>query len=692
MEYMTKMIKICLWTLALTPFIVDKFAFFPYSTGENLFARGLLVLVSIFFIIHYFINKIFRDKIIQKIKIAIKNPIVISILAFVLIFIISTIFAIDKYNAFWGTIERGEGLIGLTFFITFFVFSLLLFEKKDWTTFFKLGLLVSFILLIKEFLQFFSGIARPGSFLDNPVFLAGYLIFSIFCSIAVFSEVKNNYWKYFSILILILSIFGIFITGSRGTLVGVAAGFIFVTIYCISKGKKISYGKFNLRKSAIIVLGIIFIFSSVFISTRKSEIWQKIPGLSRFSSSAVGDFSSIQTRLLTYKLSLEAANPIQNGMKKFIIGWGPENFGLAYGQYFNPEQFKYEIGWFDRSHNKLLDILIMNGLLGLTAYLFIIFYYFKSILKKKDISLVNIGLIFFGTSLFIHLLFVFDQITTSIPFFALLSFIVYLSLYNNQSKEIKKQKEDFRADDSEKVYIGTFFSVLALFLIFVFISNDLIASIQMGKYISLMENGDSKIMLDNIDSVFEPFNQAQMNIRVNFLQDIEKKYDKNDVSIVKLSDIAFLKAEEYIQKNPFDTRFLFSLSSAYSNKGRDLKSEEFLNKGEYFFKKLLIYTPNKPDVIYGLAVSLFYQKKYDESFSNFERAFDLSANYFTQHGKEIEGAYIFFFKHFFQTRDKENLIKAVKRLKQNNYADSANLDLIIKYIEKGTWPNINFTS
>ena len=340
---MSKVIKVCLWAVPFTPFMVDNFAFFPFNTGENLFARGLITLVSILFLIYFLSERKFRGGVVDKVKIVIRNPLFISVLSFVFIFIISTIFAINKYNAFWGTIERTEGLVGIIYFFSFFIFSLFIFEKKDWMNFFKLGLLIAFVFVFKEIIQSLNGAGRATSFLDNPTFLAGYLLFSIFCSFAVWGEVKNKFWQYFSVCIFILSIIGIFLAQTRGTLVGLVIASVCIFIYAFIKGKDVSLGKFNLRKTSIIILCSIFAFSAIFIATRKSEIWQKIPILGRVAVIS-GTDSTTQTRLISDQLSLRAVNPKTNGFKKFLIGWGPENFSLAYGQYFNPKQFDYEVG------------------------------------------------------------------------------------------------------------------------------------------------------------------------------------------------------------------------------------------------------------------------------------------------------------------------------------------------------------
>ncbi len=696
---MNKVIKVFLWSIALTPFMVSNISFYPFVTGENLFARGILSLVSILFLVNFLYDKNFRNTVTEKINILFKNPLFISILAFIVVFMVSTIFSVNKYNALWGTIERGEGLIGVSYFFSFFIYSLLIFEKKDWFYFFKLNLIIALIFLTKEFIQSLGGMTRPSSFLDNPTFLSGYFLFSIFCAFAVLSqalnEMQNRFWKYLSIVTLVLTILGITLTQTRGTLLGLVTGFICVVIYGIARGREALLWKFNLRKLSAIIFSIVILSSFVFINTRKNEFWQKIPGVGRVALISSED-STTRTRLLTAQIALNSIDPIKNGVKKFLLGWGPENFSLAYGEYFKPEQFQYEMGWFDRSHNKLLDVLVMNGLLGLIAYLCIYFFFFRYSLKKqiKDkigdkFSILNVGLIFFGVSMLVHLLFVFDQITTSIPFFAVLSFILYFSLLENLNT---KNKQNVGVEKNKKISLGVFLFILSSFTFFVFIRNDLSAYRQMKNYILLKEGGDVKAMLQNVDATFEPFTPAQMNIRDDFLSFVEDSYDKSNEPTVNLSTIAFKRGEEYITKYPLDVRFLVYIAATYSKIGQKSNNIEFLYKGEEYFRKMLFSTPNRPDVNYGLAVNLFFQKKYTESFIAFEKAFDLSPDYFKREGKTVTNMYTVFFKYFYNLKDKDSFIKTARRLKENNYITADVLNRIINSLKQDKWPVINFTS
>ncbi|MCX6752834.1 MAG: O-antigen ligase family protein [Candidatus Nomurabacteria bacterium] len=653
---MKKIIKILLCLTALTPLIVDNNVFYPYITGESFFFRSLIFLISILFLTNFFTDKIFKTEIVEKIKRLTKKPLIVSVLVFFFIYTISTFLAVDKYTAFWGNIERAEGFVGLAYIFFFFVFSVLIFEKEDYLWFFKISLFTSFFLLIREFFQYFNGVARPGSFFSNPTFLAGYLLFAIFCSLVVFSEEKNRLWKYFSVKVFLLSILGIFVTGTRGSILGLAIGIILILIYCSLKGKGISYKKYNLSRISLILLGIIFSFSLIFIVTRSNVFWQKVPGFSRVAVMTSND-TTLQTRILNVGVSLDAVNPAHNGLKKFLVGWGPENFAQAYARYFNIKQFDYEVVSFDRAHDKLFDVLVMNGFLGLIAYLAIYFLCFRNIFKRKDFSLINIALLFYGIALFVHLLFIFDQINTYISFFIILAFIVSVDL----------NKKENKVEDNKKYLKATtlFLPIITVFIVFIYFSNDLIAYAQMHKYHSLRVDGSQNLMLQNINSVLYPFTVAQMDIRNDFVLFTGDNRNIQNEKTKKLFDLAIKASEEYSLKDQLNLKSLMYLANAYTIKGNLLKDTLFLQKGEDSFLKIINISPNRPDVNYGLAFNLMYQQKYDESFSYFEKSFDLSVSYFKNQETINVDIYKSFIKYFNQNKDVANYNKVILRLKNN---------------------------
>ena len=202
-------IKSLLFSTALTPLVITWSVIFPYIFGKVVFFRSIIEIALILFLVYLltliyadrkqvYTDKAIRINSLKSVLIRVfKNPLFIFTILFILSLIISAIFAVNPYRAFWGTIDRGEGLFGMLHYFAFLVMALFIFEKKDWLNFFKVYLVVGLILIFYAFLQYPFKIydfpfalkfidSRPGSFVGNPSFLAVHLIFLMMFAAIVF--------------------------------------------------------------------------------------------------------------------------------------------------------------------------------------------------------------------------------------------------------------------------------------------------------------------------------------------------------------------------------------------------------------------------------------------------------------------------------------------------------------------------
>ncbi len=411
---------------AALPLLMANGAFFPFITGKVVFLRFSITAVAILLLVHFLQNKSFKAVIHAKMNALRKNPIFISLAVYFVISSMSALFAVNKYWAFYGSIERGEGVIGMSFFFGFFLFSVLLFAMDQWRLFFKLGMLVGVILFIDAAYAYSKGDQRPASFAGHPIYLGVFFIYAIFSSwIVYFSEEKGNiFWKVFSVAIIPFCIVGMSIATARGAMIGVAAGVFVTLIYLAIRCQEITWKGFRVRTIATTLLFLLFFSVGGFVATRQSSIWQKIPGFNRLAVISSKDATTV-SRLLTAKVALRSVDPREGNTDKLLLGWGPENFLIAWNKYYDPNIYQYDTASLDRAHNKLLDVLVMNGIFGLISYLAIWFFAFKKILEKTGQIEVQSALLFFGVAYFVQNLFVFDAVVTYTPFFAFLSFLIF---------------------------------------------------------------------------------------------------------------------------------------------------------------------------------------------------------------------------------------------------------------------------
>jgi len=592
--------------LVIAPLLVDRLVFFPYISAKSLFLRLILSLVLVLGAVYYWYSRSFRGQILEKIRRFFKNPLVVSVSVFALIFLVSTIFAFFPYRAFFGNVERAEGFIGMFYFVAVFFSALVLFEKKEWEWFFWGLAGVSVVLFFDGVRELFAGSSRPASFLGNPIYLAQLFLFSFVASLALFWYRRAQGIRFLAVGLAALSLVGILITQTRGVIAGVVAG-----VACVALWLAFRYRSKNaaIRNSALILLGIVVLFGAIFVATKSSSAWKRIPGLDRLSEFSLQD-RTLQTRLISLGVSWNAINPTHEGWGRFLIGWGPDNFGIAYNKYYDPEYYRYESAWFDRAHNKLMDVLVMNGVVGLLSYIALWGALLWVVFKRwKDATFLRGAMLFFAVAYFVQNLFVFDSITTFPFFFAFLAFIVYESSSHAHPQEPQKKKG---------IFLGAGLSLAALFAVVAAVFWTIVPYAQMRAELSLVRDGDISGLVRELPSIFTPYTYAQENIRTMLLSGVRDIYNPENEKIQALSDMTFSAFEEYIQKEPFDPRSFIVLAQAYSVVGDKTGDSLYYQNAHDALERAVSLAPNRQDARYLLGYNLAQQGQFEAALAVLE--------------------------------------------------------------------------
>jgi O-antigen ligase len=277
---------------------------------------------------------------------------------------------------------------------------------------------------------------RSDSLLGNPIFLSSYYLFSIFASFATIrfgKNIKNSAYVFWGNFGIVISVIGILLTKTRGTMLAAFVGLLIASIVSIFYGKNTYIKKVSLQKIGLFVIIFMVAFSGVFMTTRKASFWQHIPGLNRVALIGISD-NSASSRLEYTKISVKGFFKDQK-ISQTLLGWGQGNYQFFWVKNYTPIFFYYDPETADHAHNQLVDILVMSGILGLLVYICIWFFYIKKIGQfiKKDLIL-GLGVVFWATAYFINNLFAFDTIETLLTFYFMISFTSSL-IQNNYEKQ-----------------------------------------------------------------------------------------------------------------------------------------------------------------------------------------------------------------------------------------------------------------
>ncbi|MEN9582157.1 MAG: hypothetical protein RL641_111 [Candidatus Parcubacteria bacterium] len=426
---MRKAIVSAITLSVLLPLIRSPHLYSDDVGGKTVFIRGLVfgVLFLIALLIFLGKNNPFCKVLLDRMAKLGRNRLVIAVAASTALLALSTLFAYNKAFAFFGEISRTEGFLTIFSFSAFLFLMALVFEKKDWNRYFLLTSIVGMFTFVITLFQVADSGARPDAWLGNPMYLCTYYLFALTTGGYVFLEARKNkriLTMYFGVATILASIIGVFLTQSRAGILALFVAVLVGLVVVAVKGKaRMLWGK-TLRFWTLLVFVAIIVFSGIFLSTRHADFWQKIPGLNRVATSNLAG-ETIASRAKITKLSINGFFGHSN-TKTLLLGWGWDNYVFFYQQNYDPSIFQYEELIADRAHDKLIDVLVMSGILGLISYMAIWFFLFKYCLRlmREHFPFGLVTLVFL-VAFFVNNLFGFDVAVSYLALYSIAAFLVF---------------------------------------------------------------------------------------------------------------------------------------------------------------------------------------------------------------------------------------------------------------------------
>lgn len=442
-----KILKCGIYAVAFVPLVIFSDFISPFHFGKVVVFRSIIEVLAVFYLILIWRDRSYLPS--RQAGLPKRDSIFWSLFGFTAIFGLTTIFSVQRYESFWGTLERMGGFwTFLHYFVYFMILTSVFRTKNDWRKLLDVSIFVGFLSVLYGFgqktdIKFFVGSgnrARIFGTIGNAALFAGYELFTAFLALTLLLKGGNTRNKnIFYGLAFMLSSVSIFMTATRGAILGLGVGlFVFALFYVWAHESRA--GK-NIILS-FVVLGILFLTVSFFFSD--SPFIKNSRYLSRIMDTSASSYTA-QTRFWAWQAGIEGW---KDSFKTILLGWGPENFNIPFSIHFNPKFFA-GIGsetFFDRAHNMFVEVLVTMGLVGLLSYLAIFLAIFKSLwLKIKNIprseSVEYAGLISLLIAYAIHNFFFFDTSANLILFFTFAGFASFLTvskLNHNQPKLSQK--------------------------------------------------------------------------------------------------------------------------------------------------------------------------------------------------------------------------------------------------------------
>ena len=303
-KYIPGIIFFGLSLILFMPLVVSPETVFPYVVGKSLWFKGIIYFISGLYLILLTSNKSYLPD---------KNFLVLIFSIFVLIQALAGLAGSSPVNSFWSNWERMEGVTDYFHWLLLIVVSSSVLRKeKSWIKLLKInvfaGFTVSFLGLLEFFdlvipilfgLDIFPSVVNPEqsytlgerveSTIGNPAYLASYLSIISFISIGLIvrefqmsfnSSIRKTYldfnfnsklFVWISISGLVVSVWTILNSGSRGSFVGIFIGLVFalsILLYKRKDLKKYLYGSLALTGTLLIT----FILLTNLIESQRNDL------------------------------------------------------------------------------------------------------------------------------------------------------------------------------------------------------------------------------------------------------------------------------------------------------------------------------------------------------------------------------------------------------------------------------------
>ena len=652
-RFLVTSIRILCAAVLLTPLIVmtDPFphTFFPFIVGKALYARTLieiLVGLSIVLILRY---PGYRPK---------WSWLLTLMMMYLAIVLLASSMGVSPQRSIWSTYERMSGWVDIAHWYLYA--SILICSHRtfvDWTRLFNFNLAISLVLGILGltqyyglgFLPYLQEGGRIEITLGNPTYVGAYMMVNILIGIGLLAQSyypKNNlestfndtrsvrrrnksvnthksastvnlwYIRGFWVLSILVALFTLFLSGTRGAFLGLLSGLIVFSIGYIKWGNKDIILK--LVKVSVVSIAILGLIALVI---NRNGLTGGVRGgdnvVSRVVSTGIND-ASFQGRINSVTLGLKGFS------KKPLMGWGPENFTIAYDRFLTPEIAAQSTSSFDQAHNKVVEELTTKGIVGLFFYLSIWglgLYILFSNLKNQNNG-YRVFSLFVASALigyFVQNFFLFDTPGTIGQFIILMAFVIWIEIGKGNDLEINRLSVTAKSDSKVKLSEYHQF-ITASYLVGILIVVGVIAyqlnyrtyqasSTLLGTLIGKKDWTEKQVIFNDSIEQFRPLANYPRIIAYN--QIIQDWPNLNDEERKSALDFVNKQGVFGTQSEPEDWRMYVPVSTIF-HLGVVI-DPEYNARGNNLALTAYELAPNRIEVVHHLARSYLYMGEFDKA-------------------------------------------------------------------------------
>ena len=431
---------------------------FPYVVGKAVYTRLLIELAFALWlalILWYPAYRLPRSRLLWVIAV------------YVAVVLVASLMGVSVQRSLWSTYERMQGWVGLLHYAAFTVMLASVFRSfRSWYVVLNVNLLVGLALGLLGVSQM-AGLSPVAYLLDAPrisitlgnaTYVGAYMLVNALIAAAFLARSLaapgtrpgepsrragrrrgrraesrrppwasfDNLMRAFWVAVILLDLLMLYQSGTRGAVVGLAAGLgIFVVGYTL-------WGKLRpvrVASMALAVAGVVLV--AAFLLVRDTAAFESVAESSltlRRLATLGPDDRSVRSRWTSTQMGL------QGFADRPVLGWGPENYTVAYDRHLTERgAVDSSLLTFDQAHNRVIEEMVTTGALGLAAYL-AIWLVMAWVLARRIRELPPDAQLFamlIGSALagyFVQNLLLFDTPGTVVQLHLLMGFVLFLEV------------------------------------------------------------------------------------------------------------------------------------------------------------------------------------------------------------------------------------------------------------------------
>lgn len=383
------------------------FSIFPFVTSEHLFygsinAKYFFLLTAGTLLGVWFAYRIWSGKHLFSFR---HRWLLFLVLLVVGSGYLSALLGIFTERSFFSDILRSTGILYLTYLAAFAYFASELLVERDWSLVRRAiavsGALFSLLTIVgRQGLGFSEKIftvnfANTGVTLGNETFAGAYLLLVLLVTLIEFFRAETNKQKIaFGVLLAVQFLSPLFLNlrelfvdfgaviANPFALVGLARASsvtaVLLVVYLVGTLAIHRWGSLRYKIylyggwALLWILGIATLLALLF--TPGTSVQERYVA------------ESTAARIIVWETGWEAIK------ERPMLGWGPENFRMAFEQHFDNRLYLDEnLGevWFDRAHNIFIDTLVSVGLLGMTLLGLLALYVVVVAVRAARIGIIS---------------------------------------------------------------------------------------------------------------------------------------------------------------------------------------------------------------------------------------------------------------------------------------------------------------